>query len=156
MLIPRAMRLVVLFAVAACGSTQLTTGQQANDPPLEPRTQAAQAQIRDFDGKWVGSGSNARNSFRLRCGNGPLVDLTIQNGAAKAVLKFFVRRTLDNDVQSHVIPLNGTIDDHGRMELSGYQASASAVLSAESGSGDGTWETRELVCNGRFQVNHRP
>ena len=153
---PRAMSLVALFAVTACGSAHLTLGQQTPEPAAEPRTQAAQAQIGDFDGRWVGSGSNARASYRTRCGNGPLIDLTIQGGAARGVMKFFVRRALDNEVRSDVIPLTGAIDDHGRLDLTGHQATFTGVLSAEAGSGDGSWDVRTLACHGTFQVNHRP
>ena len=153
--IPRAMSLAVLFAVAACGSTHLTLGQQA-PAPAEPRTQAAQAQIGDFDGRWVGSGRNARSAFTTRCGSGPLIELTIQNGTAKGVMKFFVRRPMNNEMRSDLIPVTGAIDDHGRLDLSGHQATFTGVLSAQSGSGDGSWDVRTLACYGTFQVRHRP
>ena len=156
MLNTRTIGLVVLFAITACGSTQLTLGQQAHEPAAEPRTQAAQAQIGEFDGRWVGSGNNARAAFRTRCGNGPLIELTIQNGSAKGVMKFFVRRPLNNEMRSDVVPVTGTVDDHGRLDLTGHQATFTGVLSVQSGSGDGSWDVRTLACHGTFQVNHRP
>jgi hypothetical protein len=156
MLITRTIGLVVLFAVAACGSAQLTLGQQTQGPAAEPRTQAEQAQTGDFDGRWVGSGTNARAAFRTRCGNGPLIELTIQNGSAKGVMKFFVRRPLNNEMRSDVVPVTGTVDDHGRLDLTGHQATFTGVLSVQSGSGDGSWDVRTLACHGTFQVNHRP
>ena len=51
--------------------------------------------------------------------------------------------------------LSGAIDDQGRLELSGFQSDAMAVLSASDGSGEGQWETRTLVCHGTFQVRRR-
>ena len=49
-----------------------------------------------------------------------------------------------------------TRDDHGRLDLTGHQATFTGVLSAQSGSGDGSWDVRTLACHGTFQVNHRP
>ena len=48
--------------------------------------------------------------------------------------------------------LSGAIDDQGRLELSGFQSYAMAVLSASDGSGEGQWETRTLMCHGTFRV----
>lgn len=156
MLTTRVLCLAGLFALAACGSAQLTFGTQASAPPAEPQTQAAQAQIGDFDGRWVGSGSNARASYVTRCGSGPLIDLTIQNGSARGVLKFFINRPLVTEMRTDVVPITGTIDDYGRLSLTGHQATFTGVLSAEAGSGDGSWDVRTLACNGTFRVNRRP
>ena len=145
--------LVALFAITACGETQQTQRQQFKESAAEPTTRPAQAQIGDFDGNWVGSGSNARAAFRNRCGSGPLVKLTIQDGAARGVFKFTTRK---KDVRSEVLTLNGAIDDHGRLELSDFRSDAIAVLSARDRSGDGTWETRGLACHGTFRVRRRP
>ncbi len=148
--------LVALFAITACGETQQTQRQEFKESAAEPTTQPAQAQIGDFDGNWVGSGSNARAAFRNRCGSGPLVKLIIQDGAARAVFRFTIRRGMERDVRSEVLTLNGAIDDHGRLELSDFQSDAMAVLSARDGSGDGTWEARGLACHGTFRVRRRP
>ena len=145
--------LVALFAITACGEAQQTQRQQFKESAAEPTTQPAQAKIADFDGNWVGSGSNARAAFRNRCGSGPLVELTIQDGAAKAVFRFTIRRGI---IRSEVLTLSGAIDDHGRLEISDFQSDAMAVLSARDGSGDGTWEARGLACHGTFRVRRRP
>ncbi len=148
--------IVALFAIIACGEAQQAQRQQFKESAAEPATQPAQAQIGDFDGNWVGSGSNARAAFRNRCGNGPLVNLTVQNGAARAVFRFTVRRRMDERPRTEVLTLNGAIDDHGRFEVSGLQSDAIAVLSARDGSGDGAWETRGLACHGTFRVRRKP
>lgn len=148
--------LVAFLLATACAGAQQAQRQQFKESALEPTTQPAQAQIGDFDGNWVGSGSNARAAFRNRCGNGPLVDLTIEDGAARAIFRFTVRRGMERDVRSEVLTLNGAIDDHGRLELSHIQSDAIAVLSARDGSGDGAWETRGLACHGTFRVRRRP
>jgi hypothetical protein len=148
--------LVAFLLVTACAGAQQAQRQQFKESAVEPTTQPAQAQIGDFDGNWVGSGSNARAAFRNRCGNGPLVDLTIQNGAARAVFRITVRRRTDERPRTEVLTLNGAIDDHGRLEVSGRQSDAIAVLSARDGSGDGAWETRGLACHGTFRVRRRP
>ena len=152
----RVVSLVALFAITACAETQQAQRQQFKETAAEPTTQPAQAQIGDFDGNWVGSGSNARSAFRNRCGNGPLVNLTIQNGSARAVFRITARRRTDERPRTEVLTLNGAIDDHGRLEVSGRQSDAIAVLSARDGSGDGAWETRGLACHGTFRVRRRP
>ena len=147
---------VALLVLTSCGETQEAQRQQFKDLAAEPTTQPAQAEIGDFNGKWVGSGSNARAAFRNRCGNGPLVDLTIQDGAAKAVFRFTIRKGMERGIRSEVLPLSGTIDDHGRLELSDFQSDVLAVLSARDGTGDGSWETRGLACHGTFRVRRKP
>lgn len=156
MLNPRLVCLVALLAVTACGETQQAQRQQFKDLAAVPTTQPVQAQIGDFNGKWVGSGSNARAAFRTRCGNGPLVDLTIQDGAAKAVFRFTIQRGMERGIRSEVLPLTGMIDDHGRLELSDFQSDVLAVLAARDGTGDGSWQTRGLACHGTFRVRRKP
>ena len=148
--------LAALLATTACGETQQAQRQAFKDRAAKPATQPVQAQIADFNGKWVGSGSNARAAFRSRCGSGPLVRLNIQDGAARAVFQFTIRKGMERDLRSEVLPLTGTIDDHGRLELSDFESDVIGVLSARDGSGDGSWETRGLACNGTFQVRRRP
>jgi len=152
----RIIGLVALSMITACAGAQQAQRQQFKESALEPTTQPAQAQIGDFDGNWVGSGSNARAAFRNKCGNGPLVDLTIEDGAARAVFRITGRRSLSERPRTEVLPLSGAIDDHGRLELSHIQSDAIAVLSAHDGSGDGAWETRGLACHGAFRVRRRP
>ena len=147
--------IAAVFAMTACGETQQAQRQQFRDSAPEPVTQPAQAQIGDFDGEWVGSGSNARAAFRNRCGYGPLVVLTLQDGAARATFKFTVRRRFDERPRTELLTLNGAIDDHGRLELSDFQSDVVAVLSARDRLGDGTWETRGLACHGTFKVRRR-
>ena len=115
-------------------------------------TQSAQAQIDAFDGTWVGSGSNARTIFRTRCGDGPLVEMKIQKGAAKAILKTFAKGRARSGLLSRVIPLSGIINSDGKLELTGYESSATVDLSASDGLGEGTWEFRKLACHGSFRV----
>lgn len=116
-----------------------------------PFTQSAQPQLDYFDGNWVGSGANARPIFRTRCGNGPLVEITIQDGATMAVFKAFVKGKARSGLRSHLIRLSGAIDRDGKLELSGYESSATVNLSASDGLGEGTWEFRKLVCHGSFR-----
>ena len=156
MLYVRTVCLIALLVTTACGETQQAQRQQFRGSAATPTTQPAKAQIGDFDGNWVGSGSNARAAMRNRCGNGPLVDLTIQNGSDRGVFRFTVRRGLERGMRSEVVALSGNIDDHGRLELSDFQSDVVAVLSARDGSGDGTWETRGLACHGTFRVRRRP
>jgi hypothetical protein len=151
----RVICLVALFATTACGEAQQMQRQQFEESAAEPTTQPAQAKIHDFDGTWVGSGSNARAAFRNRCGSGPLVELAIQDGAARAVFRFTIRRGMERNVRSEVFTLNGAIDDHGRLQLSDFQSDAVAVLSARDGLGDGTWETRGLACHGTFRMRRK-
>ena len=139
--------LAALLAMTACGETQQAQRQAFKDRATKPVTQPVQAQIGDFNGKWVGSGNNARAAFRSRCGSGPLVRLNFQ---------FTIRKGMERDLRSEVLPLTGTIDDHGRLELSDFQSDVIGVLSARDGSGDGSWETRGLACNGTFRVRRRP
>ena len=152
----RTVCLIALLVMTACGEKQQVQRQEFRDYAATPTTQPAQAQIGDFDGNWVGSGSNARRAMRNRCGNGPLIDLTIQNGAARAVFRITVRRRLDERPRTEVLTLSGAIDDHGRLDLSDFQSDAIGVLSAREGSGDGSWETRGLACYGTFRVRRRP
>lgn len=156
MLNAKAICLSALLVITACAETQQAQRQQFRDSAAKPTTQPAQAQIGDFDGNWVGSGSNTRAAMRNRCGNGPLVDLTIQNGAARAVFRITVRSRMDERPRTEVLTLNGAIDDHGRLDLSHFQSDAIGVLSARDGSGDGTWETRGLACHGTFRVRRKP
>lgn len=141
--------MILVFAIALLASVPLGHAFQA------PYRQSAQAQIDDFDGNWVGSGQIARPVFRARCGNGPLIELRIQDGTAKAVFKAFVKGKSKSGLKSHVIPLSGRIDGDGRLELSGYESAAMAVLSASNGSGEGTWEFRNLICDGTFRVRRK-
>ena len=156
MAISRPLFLAALLALMACGETQQAQRQAFSDNTAKPATQPAQAQLGDFNGKWVGSGSNARAAFRNRCGSGPLVQLTIQDGSARAVFRFTIRKGMERELRSEVLPLSGTIDDHGRLQLSDFQSDVIGVLSARDGTGDGSWETRGLACNGTFQVRRRP
>ena len=148
--------LFVLFVMTACGETQQAQRQQFKDSAPKPTTRPAQAKIDDFNGNWVGSGSHARAAFRNRCGNGPLVDLTIQSGSARAIFRFTFRRGMDKGMRTEVLSLSGAINDHGRLVLSDFQSDALAVLSARDGSGDGSWEARGLACHGTFRVRRRP
>ena len=85
-----------------------------------------------------------------------MVDLTIQDGAARAVFRFTVKWGMEQGIRSEVLTLSGAIDDHGRLELSNFQSDVMAVLSARDGTGDGTWETRGLACHGTFRVRRGP
>ena len=148
--------LVALSMITACVEPQQEQQPQLEESAADTSRQSAQAQIGGFDGRWVGSGSNARAAFRNRCGNGPLVEITIQDGAARAVFRLTVRRGMDRRPRTEVLSLNGAIDDQGKLELSGFQSDAMAVLSASGESSDGTWETRSLACHGTFRVRRRP
>ena len=86
--IRRSLVIAALLALMACGETQQAQRQAFKDRAAQPAMQPAQAQIGDFNGKWVGSGRNARAAFRSRCGSGPLVQLTIHDGSARAVFRF--------------------------------------------------------------------
>ena len=116
----------------------------------------AQAQGDAFDGHWVGSGRNAQASARNRCGDGPLVDMTIQDGAARAVFKLTVPKGLTSSIKMHVIPMEGSVGSDGKLTLSDQQSNAMADLSADSGSGEGSWEIGSLACQGSFQVRRKP
>jgi len=85
-----------------------------------------------------------------------LIELKIQDGAAKAVFKAFVKGRSKSGIQSLVITLSGAIDGDGKLELSGYESGVMAVLSASNGSGEGTWEFRNLACHGTFRVRRNP
>ena len=148
--------LATLLAVTACGETAQERWQRFDASAATPVTQAVQAPIGDFNGNWVGTGNNALPAFRTRCGSGPLVRLTIQDGSARAVFHFTIRRGMERDLESIVLILTGNVDDHGRLKLSDFQSLASGVLSARDGMGDGAWETSQLVCRGTFRVHRKP
>lgn len=152
----RSILLTAFLVITACGEAQQAQRLQFKESAAKPTTQPVPAQLSDFNGKWVGSGSNARVAFRNRCGNGPLVNLRIQDGAVRAVFRLTIKKGKESGMRSKVIPMGGSIDDHGRMELSEFQSDVVAVLSAREGSGDGTWETRGLACHGTFRVRRRP
>lgn len=152
----RPILLAALVATTACGETQLAQRQAFKERAATPVTQPAQAPIGDFNGKWVGTGRNALAAFRSRCGGGPLVHLNIRDGAARGVFTFTIRKGMERDIQSDVLPLTGTIDGHGRLQLSDFQSDVIGVLSARDGTGDGSWESRGLACHGTFRVQRRP
>ncbi len=147
--------LVALITITACVDPQQEQ-QQFEKSAAGTNTQSSQAQSGDFDGSWVGSGRRSPNVSRNRCGDGPLVELTIQGGTARAVFRLPVRRGRDQRPRTEVLSLNGGVDDQGKLELFGFQSEAMAVLLASDGSGEGTWETRTLVCHGTFPVRRRP
>lgn len=134
----------------------LLTSVQSSYAFRAPFTQFAQAQIGDFDGEWVGSGQIARPIFKSRCGNGPLINLKIENGTAEAVFKAFAKGKAKTGLKTRVVFLRGRIDSDGQLELSGQDSAAKAVLLASNGSGEGTWEFRNLVCEGIFRVRRKP
>jgi hypothetical protein len=152
----RFLGLVALFTITACVKPQQEQQQQSAEPVVETSAQSSKAQSSKFDGGWVGSGSNARAAFRNRCGNGPLVEITIQDGAARAVFRLTVRRGMERRPRTEVLSLNGAIDGRGKLVLSGFQSDAMVVLSATGESSDGTWDTRRLACHGTFRVRRRP
>jgi hypothetical protein len=154
MLGSRIVCLVALSMITACVEPQQEQ-PQLEESAAETSTQPAQAQTGDFDGRWVGSGSNARAAFRNRCGNGPLVDLTIQDGSARAVFSFTVRRRTDRRPRREVLSLSGAVEGQGKLVLSGFQSEAMAVLSASGEPSDGTWDTRRLACHGTFRVRRK-
>jgi len=147
---------VALLATAACAQTTQERWQRFDASAAAPATQPVQAPIGDFNGNWVGSGRNALAAFRTRCGSGPLIQMTIQDGSARAVFHFTLRRGLERDLESIVVIMTGAIDDHGRLELSDFESLARAVLSARDGSGDGSWQTSGLACHGTFRVHRNP
>jgi len=132
--------------------TSIGLGHAVPEPPV----QTAQAQTNAFDGNWVGSGRNARASARNRCGDGPLVELTVQDGEAKAVFKLTVPHSKNVGLKRHVFPINGSVDDDGALTLSGHQADATATLSASGEPSEGTWEIGSLACDGTFRVRRKP
>lgn len=143
-------------AIAVGIAVPLVLAAPFGDVIRGPLVQSAQAQSDAFDGHWVGSGRNAQVSSRNRCGDGPLVDMTIQDGAARAVFKLTVPKGLTSSVRMHVIPLEGSVSGDGKLTLSEQQSNATASLSAGSGSGEGTWEIGSLACQGSFQVRRKP
>ena len=147
--------LVALLTITACVGPQQQQDQIENSA-AETYTQSSQARFGDFDGSWVGSGRRSPNVSRNRCGDGPLVELTIQDGAARSVFRLPVRRGRDQRLRTEVLSLRGGVDDQGQLELSGHESDAKAVLSASGGSGEGTWEFRSIACHGTFQVRRRP
>jgi len=156
MLKPGYICLVIFLATTACGETTQERWQRFDASAAAPATPAVQAPIGDYNGTWVGSGKNARPAFRTRCGYGPLIQLKIQDGSARAVFHFTRRQGLERDLESIVLNMTGAIDDHGRLKLADFQSLASAVLSARDGSGDGSWETSGLACHGTFRVHRKP
>jgi hypothetical protein len=84
-----------------------------------------------------------------------LVDLTIQDGSARAVFSFTVRRRTDRRPRREVLSLSGDVDGQGKLVLSGFQSEAMAVLSASGEPSDGTWDTRRLACHGTFRVRRK-
>ena len=147
--------LVALVILTACADAPRAQQQQLEEPTAETSTQPSQAPSGEFDGNWVGSGSNARNAFRTRCGSSPLVDLTIQDGSARAVFSFTVRRRTDRRPRREVLSLSGAVEGQGKLVLSGFQSEAMAVLSASGEPSDGTWDTRRLACHGTFRVRRK-
>jgi hypothetical protein len=148
--------LVALLATTACAQSTQERWQQFDASATAPATPAVQAPIGDFNGNWVGSGRNALPAFRTRCGYGPLIQVKISDGSARAVFHFTMRRGLERDMESVVINMTGVIDDHGRLKLSDFQSLASGVLSARDGTGDGAWESSTLACRGTFSVHRKP
>ena len=116
-------------------------------------SQLSDVQTNDFDGQWVGYGHSSPNSSRYRCGDGPIIELTVQAGLAKAALKFALKKTQGIDIA--VIPLRGKIDDQGNMRLAGYESQVIGVLSASKKSGEGTWEIVTYGCRGSFRLRNR-
>ncbi len=155
MRIPGALCLVALFAATACGQAQEEQRQRFREQAAETSTQPVQAELSAFNGTWVGSGRIARPAFRNRCGNGPLVQLDIADGRARAVFKLTSRRRMDERPRQTVLNLSGSLDDHGRLELKDFQSDVLGVLSARDGTGDGAWETRGLACHGTFSVRRK-
>lgn len=146
---------LAILVLAACASPQ-PEQRPSEEEAAETAEPTPRTGLAGLDGHWVGSGSTARNLARNRCGRGPLIDLTIDQGAARAVFRLTVRRGMDRRPHTEVIPLNGRIDDQGQLELSGFQSTARALLSAKEESGEGTWETRSLACHGTFRVRRKP
>lgn len=142
--------IVFAFAVPLLVSAPLAPGLEG------PLVQSVQAQDNAFDGHWVGSGQNAQASSRNRCGDGPLVDLTIGGGKARAVFKLTVPKGLTSSVRMHVIPMEGSVSGDGELTLSDQQSNATASLSASSGSDEGTWKIGSLACEGTFRVQRQP
>lgn len=150
--------LLLLVAAALLASSPASSAA----PP--PAPQSAQAGTDSFDGTWVGSGRIARPIFRSWCGDGPLVKMTIQDGAARAVFKAFAKGKARAGLRSYVITLTGVVEGDGALTLTGYEASATLALSARDGTGDGTgegtgegtWEFRRLACYGNFRVRRKP
>ncbi len=115
--------------------------------------QLSQVQTNDFDGQWVGYGRSSPNLSRNRCGDGPIIELTVQAGIAKATLKLVTQRAQKIDIA--VIPLRGTIDDQGNMKLAGYESKVLGILSASKGLGEGTWEIVTHGCRGAFELRYK-
>ena len=116
-------------------------------------SQLSQVQTNGFDGQWVGSGRGSTGLSRNRCADGPIIELTVQAGVAKATLKLVLKKTKEIDIE--VIPLRGTIDDQGNMKLAGYESNVIGILSASEGSGEGTWEIMTYGCRGAFRVRKK-
>jgi len=156
--------LLLLVAAALLASSPASSAA----PPPAPAPQSAQAGTDSFDGTWVGSGRIARPIFRSWCGDGPLVKMTIQDGAARAVFKAFAKGKARAGLRSYVITLTGVVEGDGALTLTGYEASATLALSARDGTGagtgagtgegtgEGTWEFRRLACYGNFRVRRKP
>ena len=149
-------RPVLLLLLAAA----LLASAPARSAAPAPAPQSAQARSDAFDGTWVGSGRIARPIFRSWCGDGPLVEMTIQDGAARAVFKAYAKGKARAGLRSYVITLTGVVDGDGNgdgaLTLTGYEARATLALSASGGTGEGTWEFRRLACYGDFRVRKRP
>ena len=118
--------------------------------------QLSQTQTGDFDGKWVGSGRRDPSLSRNRCGDGPIIELTVQAGKVAAIFKLSLRKAGQTTPNIEVIPLSGSVDDQGNMALVGSQSTAVGLLSAEDGSGKGTWEFKAIACRGSYQVRKGP
>ena len=135
----------VLLASSAPGRAVEAAGAQTVD-----------SHDQTFDGTWVGSGTIARPIFRTRCGNGPLIELTVKDGAAKAVFKAFAKGKARTGLKSHLFVLRGSVGTDGHLDLGTWDAEATFDLNAETGTGEGTWSFTRVVCDGPFTVRKRP
>jgi hypothetical protein len=138
--------------VLPCGLLLLSTSGHADQSLYR---QVSEAHTDVFEGSWIGSGS-APNTIRHRCGFGPKVELTVRGSAVEALLKLPIRKGRSREFDIIVIPLNGSIDDQGDLELAGYESRMKGSLSAGDRSGEGTWNIITFKCHGSFRVRKKP
>jgi uncharacterized caspase-like protein len=144
----------------AIAETPATAQSSVPEEPSLPHTkteealtvtlpQAAALPADQFVGSWRGGGRLAAGSSRVKCGSGPIIELTVEDGEISGQIKLIVATKRGDTTISRY---SGGFEDNGNFKASGGGAVIDGSFDDDGITVSGTWNLPDMACKGTYRL----